>query len=158
MIPAIDFLMTEGVTTFDCMAYMEETHVDGCSFRCDDEEKPYDKYYCKAGSLNIETDRWEMQRDIIENGPVMIGLMVYEDLYNYESGIYEYTAGQLVGGHAIRAIGWGHDDDGHLFWHVQNQWTETWGENGYGRIKAGELGLDTWTLSCMPDIIATRVD
>jgi len=22
----------------------------------------------------------------------------------------------------------------------------------------GELGLDTWTLSCMPDIIATRVD
>ena len=53
-----------------------------------------------------------MQRDIIENGPVMIGLMVYEDLYNYESGIYEYTAGQLVGGHAIRAIGWGHDDDG----------------------------------------------
>jgi hypothetical protein len=92
MIPAIDFLITEGVTTFDCMAYQNNV-MDGCTFRCDDETKPYEKYYCKAGSLKIETDRWEMQRDIYENGPVMVGLMVYEDLYNYESGIYEYTAG-----------------------------------------------------------------
>jgi cathepsin B len=117
MIPAIDFLITEGVTTFDCMAYQNNV-MDGCTFRCDDETKPYEKYYCKAGSLKIETDRWEMQRDIYENGPVMVGLMVYEDLYNYESGIYEYTAGQLVGGHAIRAIGWGHDDEGFLYWDV----------------------------------------
>jgi cathepsin B len=46
----------------------------------------------------------------------MVGLMVYEDLYNYESGVYEYTTGKLAGGHAIRALGWGHDDDGHLYW------------------------------------------
>ena len=79
----------------------------------------------------------------------MVGLMVYEDLYNYKEGIYEYTAGDLIGGHAVRLLGWGHDEeDGHLYWICQNQWTDEWGEYGYFRIKAGEIGLDTWSLSC----------
>lgn len=83
----------------------------------------------------------------------MVSLMVYEDLYNYKTGIYEYTSGGLIGGHAIRAVGWGHDDDGHLYWIVQNQWTYLWGHHGYAKIKAGQIGIDTWSLSCMPDIL-----
>ena len=47
----------------------------------------------------------------------MVGLMIYEDIYSYKSGIYEYTAGKLIGGHAIRAVGWGHNPkDGSLYW------------------------------------------
>ena len=114
MVPAIDFLITEGVTHTGCMDYTGAQN--SCSFRCDEEDGNYDKYYCKPGSLNIATSIEDMQKDIYENGPVMVGLMVYEDLYNYESGIYEYTTGELAGGHAIRAVGWGHDEDGHLSW------------------------------------------
>ena len=44
------------------------------------------------------------------NGPMMVGLTVYEDFYNYESGIYHQTSGELVGGHAMKMIGWGHDE------------------------------------------------
>lgn len=50
----------------------------------------------------------------------MVGLEVYEDIYSYRSGIYEYAAGGLVSGHAIRAVGWGHDKDGYLYWICQN--------------------------------------
>jgi cathepsin B len=58
-----------------------------------------------------------MQKEIYENGPIMLGLLVWEDMYNYESGIYDKVVGQLVGGHAIRAVGWGHDEeDGSLYW------------------------------------------
>ena len=48
----------------------------------------------------------------------MAGLSAYEDMYNYEGGVYEHTTGDLVGGHAMRIVGWGHneDDDGHLYW------------------------------------------
>lgn len=65
--------------------------------------------------------------------------------------------GGLIGGHSIRCGGWGHDSDGHLFWICQNQWTDIWGSNGYFNIKAGELGIDTWSVSCMPDIKITNV-
>lgn len=50
------------------------------------------------------------------NGPMMVGLTVYEDFMNYESGIYEYTTGVAVGGHAIKIIGWGTDDEGVVYW------------------------------------------
>ena len=66
--------------------------------------------------MRISTTVEDMQQDIYDNGPIMVGLLAYEDLYDYESGIYEHTAGELVGGHAIRAVGWGHDEDGHLYW------------------------------------------
>jgi len=154
MVPALDFLITEGVTNYDCLPYVNEKRP--CSFSCEDKSKTYDKYYCKPGSMRIETDIRGMQMDIYQNGPVMVGLMVYEDLYSYKTGVYEYVAGGLIGGHSVRAVGWGHDDDGHLYWICQNQWTDQWGQDGYFNIKAGEVGIDYWSLSCMPDITATR--
>lgn len=71
------------------------------------------------------------------NGPMMVGLSVYEDLMNYKEGVYEYTTGKQVGGHAIKIIGWGHTEKNELFWVCQNQWGQTWGMNGYINIKAG---------------------
>jgi len=91
MVPAIDFLITEGVTHNECMSY--QGGPEKCHFRCDDDTDHYDKYYCKPGTLNIETEIAGMQKDLYENGPIMVGMMVYEDLYNYEEGIYEYTTG-----------------------------------------------------------------
>jgi len=28
------------------------------------------------------------------NGPMMVGIVVYEDFLNYESGVYEYITGK----------------------------------------------------------------
>lgn len=50
----------------------------------------------------------------------MVGLTVYEDFLSYSEGIYELTAGEFVGGHAMKLIGWGTDDDGYLYWILQN--------------------------------------
>jgi cathepsin B len=60
--------------------------------------------------------RKEMQREIFENGPIVASLQIYEDMYNYDSGIYEHVFGDLIGGHAMRIVGWGHDSEGNLFW------------------------------------------
>ncbi len=114
LVPGIDFLETEGTTSLECMSFKNKRQ--GCHFQCDDPSVPYEKYYCKQGSLKILTDRHEIQNEIYTNGPVVVGLFIYEDLYSYREGIYTYAVGDLVGGHAIRAVGWGHDDDGHLYW------------------------------------------
>jgi cathepsin B len=52
----------------------------------------------------------------MNNGPMVVGLSVYEDFYSYESGVYHYTTGEFAGGHAMKLIGWGTDTDGSLFW------------------------------------------
>jgi len=88
------------------------------------------------------------------NGPMMVGMTVYADFMSYEKGVYSYTTGEAVGGHAIKILGWGHDEvTGDLFWICQNQWGKDWGESGFVNIKAGQLGLDSMVLGCMPDII-----
>ena len=94
----------------------------------------------------------DIQREIYANGPVLVGLMVYEDLYSYRDGVYHYTAGGFVGSHAVRAFGWGHDDEGWLYWLLQNQWTSKWGNHGTVKIRAGEVDIDTFSMSCLPDI------
>ena len=107
-IPAIDFLQTDGATTNKCVPYLNK--VDTCLFRCQDPNNSYEKYYCKRNSFKMHTSVEDIQREIYENGSVMVGLEVYEDMYSYKEGIYHYTAGGLIGGHAIRAFGWGHDE------------------------------------------------
>ena len=145
LIPSVDFLITEGVATDTCKPYLYDK--GKCDFKCESQEE-YTKYYCEASSLKIMTTIEEMQREIYRNGPIMVGLTVWEDMYNYGSGIYSPTYGDIAGGHAIRAVGWGHDENGELYWICQNQWTEDWGENGYINIKAGTTYIDTWALSC----------
>ena len=102
------------------------------------------------------TSAEEIQQELLTNGPMMVGLSVYEDFTSYKSGIYSHVAGVMVGGHAIRMIGWGHDDteggDGSLYWICQNQWSTSWGMNGIVNVKAGEIGMDSMALSCDPDI------
>jgi cathepsin B len=35
---------------------------------------------------------------------------------NYKSGIYKYTSGELIGGHAMKVIGYGTDNIEGLYW------------------------------------------
>ena len=91
-------------------------------YACADTDEPYDKFYCKAGSFKIMNTVEEIQRELYESGPVIVSLNVWEDFMNYGGGVYEHVRGGFIGGHSIRIIGWGHDDenDGHLYWIGQN--------------------------------------
>lgn len=94
----------------------------------------------------------DMQREIYENGPIVVSLEFWEDMISYGGGIYENQVGMLIGGHSMRVVGWGHDNWGHLYWICQNQWTSLWGLDGYINVKAGRIGIDNWALSCEPEL------
>lgn len=105
--------------------------------------------------MKVMTTIEEMKRDLMDNGPLMMGLMIMEDFMSYESGIYVTTSSEIMGGHAMKLVGWGTDDELGLYWQLQNQWTSEWGEKGYVRIKSHEIGIDSVALSCVPDLIVT---
>ena len=114
------------------------------------------KWSCKAYKSKLFSIKWLMdpeaiKEDIYNNGPVNTGFMVYEDFRNYQGGVYKHTEGELLGGHAVKIIGWGKEDD-QEYWIVQNSWSEKWGENGFFRIAMGECGIDSGATSVMPSL------
>ena len=40
------------------------------------------------------------------NGPVEAAFQVYQDFYAYRKGVYEHLSGSLVGGHAVKVVGY----------------------------------------------------
>jgi hypothetical protein len=122
LVSSVDFLVNEGVTTEQCLPYKDKD--SRCNFKCSNKSESYTKYYCKPGTLKVATDIESIQKELYNHGPMMVGLTVWEDFLSYASGIYEYTAGDLVGGHAMKLLGWGTDEHGYLFWILQNQWSD----------------------------------
>jgi cathepsin B len=94
-----------------------------------------DKVFGKQ-SIYISNDIESIQREIMSNGPVVFTFDVYADFETYSSGIYKHTTGSYLGGHAVRAIGWG-EENGTPYWLIANSWNEDWGENGYFRMVRG---------------------
>jgi cathepsin B len=57
------------------------------------------------------------------NGPVEGAFTVYADFPSYKNGVYQYTSGDELGGHAIKILGWG-TENGTPFWLVANSWNK----------------------------------
>merc|ERR1711976_783383 len=85
----------------------------------------------------------KLQEDMMQNGPVEFAFTVYEDFLHYKSGVYVHKTGQMLGGHAVKAIGWG-VENGVDYWLISNSWTTSWGDQGYFKIKRGvnECGIE----------------
>ncbi|KAK6021324.1 papain family cysteine protease [Ostertagia ostertagi] len=94
-----------------------------------------DKHYGKS-AYRLPNNVKAIQRDIMKNGPVVAGFIVYEDFAHYKSGIYKHTAGRMTGGHAVKIIGWG-KEKGTPYWLIANSWHDDWGEKGFYRMIRG---------------------
>ena len=76
------------------------------------------------------------------NGPVEVSFDVYEDFINYKQGVYIQTSGKFLGGHAVKAVGWG-IDNGNEYWIIANSWGTAWGEQGFVRFGTEQyLGIE----------------
>ena len=65
------------------------------------------KYFVKKGSSRGATTPSAIKNEIEKNGPCETRFNVYNDFFNYKSGVYSHTSGGLAGGHAVKMIGWG---------------------------------------------------
>jgi len=71
---------------------------------------------------------------VLQNGPIVAGMQVYEDFRYYTGGVYEHVSGGLLGGHGVVVVGY---DDPGQYWICKNSWGTEWGEDGWFQIKWG---------------------
>jgi cathepsin B len=101
-----------------------------------------DKHYAaKAYSLRTVNS---MMQDLVEYGSLTAAFTVYQDFLTYKSGVYVHTSGSALGGHAIKIIGYG-VENGVEYWLCSNSWNNSWGDNGFFKIKKGvnECGIES---------------
>jgi len=108
-----------------------------CARSCEDKESWMKaKVHNSAGSVYNVAGEAAMKAEIMSKGPVTGMFMVMGDFPAYKSGIYQWSHGGLLGGHAIEIIGWGSEKNV-PYWIVKNSWNEDWGEKGFFRIVRG---------------------
>jgi len=137
---AWEYLETVGIVADSCFPYVsgDGKEIPSCPHgACMDTKLKYTKYRALAGKSQPLTCEKQIKEEILKNGPVQTGFMVYEDFMHYKSGVYEYNHGSKLGGHAVKIVGWG-VEEGKEFWIAQNSWGPEWGEKGFFRIKLGQ--------------------
>jgi len=140
-IPQLAWLYMElaGLPTLSCVPYLSgdgKRHT--CEHKCSDSET-FKRYYAKPGTQKTYRSVATMQEAIFADGPVEGAFEVYSDFMQYQSGVYvKSKTASLLGGHAIKILGWGTDQKSGLdYWIVANSWGTNWGMNGYFYIERG---------------------
>ncbi|KAJ9586859.1 hypothetical protein L9F63_019541, partial [Diploptera punctata] len=105
--------------------------------------KHYTATYGYVGGYYGACNEERMMLELVQRGPISISFEVYNDFFNYASGIYQHTEITSFNpfqevNHAVLLVGYGENETtGQKFWIVKNSWGEGWGENGYFRIVRG---------------------
>jgi cathepsin B len=84
----------------------EDFETPKCKHSCSEEgfEKSYgeDKLIAKVGYA-VRARVEDIQKDIMENGPVSAAFTVYQDFLAYSGeGVYQHVTGAPLGGHAVK--------------------------------------------------------
>ena len=127
-----------GVNIHDAADYLIEHGVpdEGCY---PDPHRPYDYPYTSVEeweNRTVKITEWgwvpdeeeSIKQALIDHGPLIICIYVYEDMYDYKGGVYRRTNDHKVGGHLVCLVGY---DDGAQSWLVKNSWGNRWGDNGW---------------------------
>ncbi len=126
-----DYLQKKGVPTEDCLPYIDRnTHCDRC---CKKNEA------WKINDWTHLTSVSEMKQSLVNNGPLIAAMYVYDDFFNYIGGIYEHITGELAGGHCICIVGYSDSDN---CWICKNSWGTDWGEDGWFKMKYNQCAVE----------------
>ncbi|XP_068302874.1 cathepsin B-like protease 2 [Pyrus communis] len=158
------YFIHHGVVTEECDPYFDST---GCSHPGCDPAYPTPKCVKKCvdgnqiwknskhysiSAYRINSDPHSIMAEVYRNGPVEVAFTVYEDFAHYKSGVYKHVKGDVLGGHAVKLIGWGTTNDGEDYWLLANQWNISWGDDGYFMIRRGtnECGIEEDVVAGLP--------
>ncbi|XP_029903112.1 cathepsin Bb [Myripristis murdjan] len=109
-----------------------------------------DKHFGKQ-AYNLPAKQEQIMTELYKNGPVEAAFSVYADFLLYKTGVYQHVTGEMLGGHAIKILGWG-EEDGTPYWLAANSWNSDWGDKGFFKIKRGsdECGIESEVVAGIP--------
>uniref|UniRef100_A0A0E0PKI3 Peptidase C1A papain C-terminal domain-containing protein n=1 Tax=Oryza rufipogon TaxID=4529 RepID=A0A0E0PKI3_ORYRU len=115
------------------------------------------RYFVRNGVVTDECDPYFDQVGCKHPGcepayPTPVCEKKCKDFAHYKSGVYKHITGGMMGGHAVKLIGWGTTDAGEDYWLLANQWNRGWGDDGYFKIIRGtnECGIEEDVVAGMP--------
>lgn len=114
----------------------------------------YGQGYHYVGGYYGACNEHAMMREIMHNGPVVIGFEAPDTLSYYESGVFTGPAASSEPNtpnsglnkwehtnHAVVAVGWGEETEftgaKTKYWVMQNTWGSLWGDHGFFKIRRG---------------------
>jgi cathepsin B len=150
MYNAWQYLKNNGVVSERCFPYSAGSGIaPACQATCSDQSESFTKYYCQEP---YRVDGVEaIKTELSTNGPLEGAFTVYNDFFNYKSGVYQHVSGGVAGGHAIKVLGYG-TENGLPYWLCANSWSEGWGEKGFFKILQGDCDIDSQMYGCIPKI------
>ncbi|XP_056150064.1 cathepsin B-like [Lampris incognitus] len=124
-----------------------------CDMQCIDGYSlsyPKDKHFGEH-AYSVPPHQKPIMIELYKNGPVEAAFIVYEDFFQYKTGVYQYVTGEMLGGHAVKLLGWG-EENGTPYWLAANSWNTDWGDNGFFKIKRGsnECDIESEVVAGMP--------
>ncbi|MDP8256192.1 MAG: C1 family peptidase [Candidatus Alcyoniella australis] len=135
----LDYMVEYGTPDEQCFPY--EAGDDGedqpCSDHCSDWEQRaeaiIDYSWVSGNSQSIML--------ALNEGPLLVGMLTYEDFGAYTDGIYEHTTGEQTGAHGVLMVGYDEDEQ---YWICKNSWGAAWGEGGFFRIRWGQCEIERY--------------
>ncbi|KAI4966673.1 hypothetical protein ZWY2020_037193 [Hordeum vulgare] len=163
-ISAWRYFRRSGVVTEECDPYFDQTGCQHpgcepayptpkCHRKCKVENQVWKKNkHFSVNAYRVHSNPHDIMAEVYKNGPVEVAFTVYEDFAHYKSGVYKHITGGVMGGHAVKLIGWGTSDAGEDYWLLANQWNRGWGDDGYFKIIRGknECGIEEDVTAGMP--------
>jgi C1A family cysteine protease len=134
---AFDAYKAQGVADEACFPY--NAGATGCS-ACGDAASRSVKI---TGHKDLTNNPAAIKEWVSTKGPVSACFAVFQDFFNYRSGVYRHVSGNQVGGHCVTIVGY---DDAAGYWLCKNSWGTGWGDQGWFAIAYGECGIDTWNV------------
>ena len=138
---ACNYLKNNGVPDEACFPYSKGLQTKSCT-TCSNWQSRIDHTKIPSWSNTKNVD--QIKANLVNNGPQITGMAVYQDFFSYAGGVYEHVSGGLAGYHCVSVVGY---DDQNQCWICENSWGTGWGEadggeRGWFRIKYGECGIE----------------
>ncbi|KAH0886775.1 hypothetical protein Bca4012_033873 [Brassica carinata] len=88
-----------------------------------------------SGFQSVPSNNERALLEAVSRQPVSVSMDASGDGFmHYSGGVYDGPCG-TSSNHAVTFVGYGVSEDGTKYWLAKNSWGETWGENGYIRIR-----------------------
>ena len=93
--------------------------------------------YTKLMSGNVEL----FQTELMNNGPLQASFQLYDNFGPFfqqdPTGVYTEVSGTLIGGHCVKLMGWGVQDNT-PYWLFANSWGSSFADGGYFKMMRGK--------------------
>jgi C1A family cysteine protease len=156
---ALNYLADVGTVSESCFRYKAVDSygrdADDCDFgdqpshppvECSERCAGWENQIIKVTGYKQPITKLGIKNAIMNYGPVIVGMKIYQDFSYYTGGVYTYEYGYYRGNHMVVIIGW--DEDLNC-WICKNSWGTDWGINGFFKIRYGECSITNQGVACV---------